>query len=172
MDASPSKRPQSPIPPKMGEAGPGPGSTCVDLSSAEGRKRERGKRERENSAPLLLNPCERKGQKSAMLCQVLQGVSSCNSSSHLHGHLSPLGKVSHWEWPWRHDDQVQFLRSRCESLWNERTKDRKDTSAETISQSLDSQDHSCHMARSVSHVAMYASLILSGVHVSIDVVVI
>ena len=108
-----------------------------------------------------------------MLCQVLQGVSSCNSSSQLHGHLSPLGKVSHWEWPWRHDDQVQFLRSRCESLWNERTKDRKDTSvAETISQSLDSQDHSCHMARSVSHVAMYASLILSGVHVSIDVVVI
>ncbi|CAE7937846.1 unnamed protein product [Symbiodinium necroappetens] len=35
-------------------------------------------------------------------------------------------KVSYWEWPWQQDDQVKFLRSRCESVWSQGTKDCKD----------------------------------------------
>ncbi|CAE7236243.1 hypothetical protein AK812_SmicGene17570 [Symbiodinium microadriaticum] len=35
-------------------------------------------------------------------------------------------KVSYWDWPWQQDDQVKFLRSRCESVWSQGTKDCKD----------------------------------------------
>ncbi|CAE7817693.1 unnamed protein product [Symbiodinium sp. CCMP2456] len=38
---------------------------------------------------------------------------------------APPVQVSHWEWPWRHDDQAKFLRSRCESVWSQGTKDCK-----------------------------------------------